>query len=359
MASDIRRLRPHRSFGLDLIRATAIVLVLVSHFSKKLDGLGFWGVELFFVLSGYLIGQILWRNYSVSDQWRIRNLINFWSRRWWRTLPNYYLFLVVMIIFHYFLKPPVPKFSTITDFFWFGQNLLSRNQGFYSVSWSLCIEEWFYLLFPFFLLVFSKLGCGIKTSFIATLIIFLLSSVVIRYYLVKADADHIRMITLARLDSICFGVLVAFISSVVTVTLKIRRVVFAIGAAILLTLFVAIVCLGISFSQLSKNQYLLFLIPLSLSLLLPLASVLASPVGRYQGLAVSVERLSLWSYSIYLSHIPIMFTIYALMDQLRDNMVWNMISKIIALGVTILISRYIFNFFEVPLTRRRPKEVIS
>lgn len=49
----------NRSFGLDLVQAFAICLVLVSHFAKSLAIIGFWGVELFFGLSGFLIGQIL------------------------------------------------------------------------------------------------------------------------------------------------------------------------------------------------------------------------------------------------------------------------------------------------------------
>ncbi|RYE13802.1 MAG: hypothetical protein EOP34_08005 [Rickettsiales bacterium] len=83
----------HRSFGLDLARAIAIGLVLMSHFGHNaLDALGFWGVELFFALSGFLIGQILWRNFSQTDNWSGKQILNFWQRRWWRTLPNYYLF---------------------------------------------------------------------------------------------------------------------------------------------------------------------------------------------------------------------------------------------------------------------------
>src|SRR5437868_3297260 len=111
-----------RSFGLDFVRAFAICLVLISHFAKPLEIFGFWGVELFFGLSGYLIGQILWRNFSRVDNWTFRHMTNFWSRRWWRTLPNYYLFYVVWFVFYYFSYGHLPATAALLKSLWFGQD---------------------------------------------------------------------------------------------------------------------------------------------------------------------------------------------------------------------------------------------
>ncbi|HEX7914772.1 acyltransferase family protein, partial [Rudaea sp.] len=87
-----------RRFGLDAWRALAILLVLVGHASfwflpltRELDvwySLAFLGVELFFVLSGFLIGGILIDKFR-SGSFHLRQ---FWIRRWLRTLPNYFLF---------------------------------------------------------------------------------------------------------------------------------------------------------------------------------------------------------------------------------------------------------------------------
>src|SRR5688572_4697894 len=93
--------QPHvRKIGLDLPRALAITLVLVSHFVKRCEILGFYGVELFFALSGFLIGGILYRDLAASPGWTFPRVKHFWFRRWWRTLPNYYLFLIIALIFH-------------------------------------------------------------------------------------------------------------------------------------------------------------------------------------------------------------------------------------------------------------------
>src|ERR1700722_16417443 len=95
-----------RNYGLDLLRAAAIGLVLISHFSLVFVGLfdpnpvvqpaGFLGVELFFVLSGFLIGQILLRTVLVSPV--LPTVKIFWSRRWFRTLPAYYVVITILLV---------------------------------------------------------------------------------------------------------------------------------------------------------------------------------------------------------------------------------------------------------------------
>ncbi|MFL6588990.1 MAG: acyltransferase family protein, partial [Chthoniobacterales bacterium] len=102
-----------RVFGLDLLRAVAILMVvcahgfvvLYPHFGEPLGFFGhggFYGVELFFVLSGFLIGQILIR--KGADLARAGNVAFFYTRRWFRTLPLFFLFLVANVILDFFLR---------------------------------------------------------------------------------------------------------------------------------------------------------------------------------------------------------------------------------------------------------------
>ena len=60
------------------------------------------GVELFFVLSGFLIGGILIKTFQKDNSFGIKTISNFWIRRWFRTLPNYDLILILNIIVVYF-----------------------------------------------------------------------------------------------------------------------------------------------------------------------------------------------------------------------------------------------------------------
>ncbi len=351
----------HRNYGLDLVRALAISIVLAAHFAKKMEVLGFWGVELFFVLSGFLIGQILWRNFNLSNYWNFKHVFNFWSRRWWRTLPNYYLFLLITLVFSYYVYFPMPgSFAVFTKYLWFGQDLVNtNNNGFYSFSWSLCIEEWFYLLFPIFLLLFTALGFQKKQSFLFTFIVFFIASISFRFYLSNAGIGSIRTITLARLDSICCGVVIAYITTVFSLSVYLKRIVFASGILILFISAFLVFYFKIPFQNLGNNQIMLLIVPISASLLLPYTMLLKAPAGKLKLFSVCIEKLSLWSYSIYLSHIPILFTVYFLMNDIRNTTFGNVLSKVVGLTLTITISGLLFKYFELPLTRNRPKEIVA
>src|ERR1700743_972604 len=136
-----------RSFGLDLARAVAITLVLIAHFAKVLEVAGYYAVELFFALSGFLIGGILYRDLFSSPDWTFAHVTRFWQRRWWRTLPNYYLSFALHSLFHLFYGG-FPSPQMLWRYPLFLQNASENIHFFYGVSWSLCVEEWFYLLFP-------------------------------------------------------------------------------------------------------------------------------------------------------------------------------------------------------------------
>src|SRR5262245_22239735 len=143
---------PLRIAGLDLLRSLAILAVLVSHgrhfvtpYIAELEHLrlfGFFGVELFFVLSGFLIGSILLRGVECFDQ--RKNLTAFLLRRWLRTLPNYYLFLAINGLVALVLGQAIPHFFA---YLFFLQNIADRHPAFFGEAWSLAVEEWFYLCF--------------------------------------------------------------------------------------------------------------------------------------------------------------------------------------------------------------------
>jgi len=108
---NIFRLKPDyekRVFGLDLMRALAIIFVVIGHGGWILDKANTnfpWirfidGVELFFVLSGFLIGGILIKIFQNTESLNLNTIWDFWIRRWFRTLPNYYLVLVLNIVVH-------------------------------------------------------------------------------------------------------------------------------------------------------------------------------------------------------------------------------------------------------------------
>jgi peptidoglycan/LPS O-acetylase OafA/YrhL len=134
-----------RIFGLDVLRAAAILGVFLAHelnvWIAGVNVLGELGsgVFLFFVLSGFLIGGICFRSLR-NDKFSIWE---FWRSRWWRTLPPY----VAAIFLYLAVRPFHPQFPPLPlNYALFLQNYL--GQPGLEVTWSLCVEEHFYLCLP-------------------------------------------------------------------------------------------------------------------------------------------------------------------------------------------------------------------
>jgi peptidoglycan/LPS O-acetylase OafA/YrhL len=139
-----------RVYGLDVYRAIAIIIVVLGHSSFMLNGTAMenfpWlglvdGVELFFVLSGFLIGSILIKTIDKNEyKLTSKTLFNFWKRRWFRTLPNYYLILIIYTLFVSYgvVDADISQFDW--TFFFFLQNFATPFYDFFWESWSLSIE---------------------------------------------------------------------------------------------------------------------------------------------------------------------------------------------------------------------------
>ncbi len=141
-----------RLHGLDHLRAIAILLVMIFHFGKGVPSclepikqIGWTGVDLFFVLSGYLIGYQLLKE---IDNTNTISFKRFYIKRFFRIIPAY----IAVLILYYSLPnfregagmPPLWRFLTFTQNF----GLDAQTQNSFSHAWSLCIEEQFYLLLP-------------------------------------------------------------------------------------------------------------------------------------------------------------------------------------------------------------------
>ena len=218
----------HRIFGLDLIRCFAIIIVVRNHSSTLLayvfpnlphlllpDG-----VDLFFVLSGFLIGSILMQTLEDKKTINISIISSFLKRRWLRTLPNYFLFLLInVILIHYgLIKGELNKY--ILTFLVFFQNFYKPYDFLFWESWSLAIEEWFYLTFPLILFLFYTIKpfyVSLKKILFVTILFFLLFPLIYRFFHSHTSINDVywdlyfRKLVLTRLDCIGFGLLGAFV----------------------------------------------------------------------------------------------------------------------------------------------------
>ena len=219
----------NRIYGLDIMRALAIIFVVLEHglMLEKANTTFPWiklinGVELFFVLSGFLIGGMLIRIFEKSDKFGIKTKGRYLIRRWFRTLPNYYLILLVNILIVYFgiIHEDFSQFNW--KFFLFLQNFSGPFTSFFWESWSLSIEEWFYLIFPlilcFIYLLLKVFGVQKKYIFLISILVLLLVPLMLRIFIASRFVVNefnlgtmIHKVVIYRLDSIALGILAAFI----------------------------------------------------------------------------------------------------------------------------------------------------
>jgi len=152
---------------LDLLRVIAVSSVVVYHLAQmspvpipavtQFTRVGCYGVDLFFVLSGWLIGGLYWRELQKYGNVEIGR---FWLRRWFRTIPPYMVALLLSWGAVYIER----KESFDFGYLFFVQNYY-KQIPFFLVSWSLCIEEHFYLFLPLLLLLVGRIRFAVTILF--------------------------------------------------------------------------------------------------------------------------------------------------------------------------------------------------
>jgi peptidoglycan/LPS O-acetylase OafA/YrhL len=170
---------------------------------------GWMGVDLFFVLSGFLIGQQLLKPYLSNRQ---ISITDFYIRRAYRILPAY---LAVLAL--YFLVPAwrdFPRLPPLWKFLTFTMNFdFSFSQRGFSHAWSLCVEEHFYLVLPILVTFLMRRPSVLKTTtVIASVVLF---GIALRAFLITRYPDEIWIRiyypTYTRLDGLLVGVTLAVV----------------------------------------------------------------------------------------------------------------------------------------------------
>jgi peptidoglycan/LPS O-acetylase OafA/YrhL len=220
--------KPSRIPELDGLRGIAILLILCFHFLdvpgavlgstlsrfQRLFSLNWVGVDLFFVLSGFLIGGILLDVRKSTSYFR-----TFYIRRFFRIVPLYYIWILGYLLLvatagnwllRYEVTIPQAHLSLTTQFFFLQNFTFDQNIGlafpWFAATWSLAVEEQFYLVSPFLVRFFSTrrltMVLGL-TVLAAPLIRFLVRSRILHGYLMA------YALTPCRADDLALGILVA------------------------------------------------------------------------------------------------------------------------------------------------------
>jgi peptidoglycan/LPS O-acetylase OafA/YrhL len=305
-----------RNSWLDLCRSLAILLVLLSHGRHFLTPAwdaasafrigGFLGVELFFVLSGFLIGGIANRSFSqagAGEAWVGRFVL----RRWLRTLPNYYLFLIVNAFLIATAITP-GHLGDLIPFAFFAQNLAWPGPPPFGEAWSLAVEEVFYLIFPLSLYALGRIEPDRRKVFLTVTIALLVIPLLARWGAVSMTAPTwdggIRKVVVFRLDALISGVLAGWlVQEFVWLERTRTALVGVLAAAVVLT----VVALFFVFeSVLDESSFLrIWLFPLaSLGCALTLVAGINSLVSNSM-IARIANAGARQSYALYLAHMPV------------------------------------------------------
>jgi peptidoglycan/LPS O-acetylase OafA/YrhL len=182
--------------ALDGIRAIAILAVCIFHINKNWLSGGFVGVDIFFVLSGYLITSII--QYEISN--KSFSFTKFYQRRIARIFPVYFLVTIATLFFAKYIYTTQDFASTgavaVAATLSLANIKYMFQGGYFEISpdaqplmhyWSLSVEEQFYILFPFLLLIASKYLYGKNSTILKIIIFWGLASFSFCIYLTKTN----------------------------------------------------------------------------------------------------------------------------------------------------------------------------
>lgn len=217
-----------RFHGLDTLRTTAILLVMLYHLNLQellplalgpIARIGWIGVDLFFVLSGFLIGSQLLKPYLSGQQ---PSLKDFYTRRAYRILPAFCMVLLLYLTVPEWREAPGPHAGwQYVTFTWNLLLLGYPKERAFSHVWSLCVEEHFYLLLPLLILGLMRKPSVRKAALLLVLLV--MGGIALRawilHHIVLAAGDqqgammmkYIYYPTYSRLDGLVMGVALALV----------------------------------------------------------------------------------------------------------------------------------------------------
>ena len=362
-----------RQPGLDTLRALAILGVFAYHYRVFVSGentfgwasaVGWTGVDLFFVLSGYLIANQLLGGLLAG---RRLSFGAFYARRALRTLPNFWVVLALFFLFPAVMggrePPPLWRFMTFT------QNIELQPGTAFSHAWSLCIEEQFYLGLPLALWAVTRLRhrLALAWTLIGALVLAAIAwrsmlwlqygresgGAIARYY------PTVYYGSLSRLDEFLPGVALALLKNghpqVWARVTQHGKALFACGLAASL----AMLCGLMNFYEIDGYGYGYLmsgfgysLMAMAWALLLLSALSRGSPLQRWR--VPGAASLALWSYALYLTHKPIAIIVN------RQLTPWALPMPLVVVVISaacLLAGWLLFKLVETPFMRLRDRWV--
>jgi peptidoglycan/LPS O-acetylase OafA/YrhL len=334
---------------LDSVRAFAAFSVIIFHFltDYKIGNfpLGPIGVDVFFVISGYLITAILLEQKEVITN-KLLIIKNFIIKRVLRLFPVYYLFLTFFLILMYAFGLYIWDPGDEIYYYTYTENLLFFKEGMKGMQanhlWTLCVEEQFYLLWPW-LAIFVP-----NRKLIVGLLIVIPLALVVKAFS-GMDMEELKLITPVHFDTLGSGALFALL-------LKEKgegylQFVKKIHIPVLLSsLFILILSLSFNVSYFLN---LLSVLTLSVSLMVGCYYNFGGVFGRILNTSW-LSYLGKISYGLYLYHkpVPYFIKIFALKLNFQIN---GVLAFIISILITVLIAHFSYQLIEKRFLKLKEK----
>lgn len=344
--------------SIDSLRAIAVISVIIYHLNPNFLPGGFLGVDLFFVLSGYLISSLLIKEYNRDNK---INLTNFYVRRARRLLPAVYFMISIVLITMVIFNKPLLEKSYLDGIFgylyssnwWYIFHKLDYFDSFGSNSpfkhlWSLAIEEQFYMLYPLIFILICKLFSNNWKKALKYVVIALIAISLITHILLF-DINNINRVyygTDTRAFSLLIGVLGSLIYSMDNMINKVSSktsIIFTLFSTIFLFVFIGGMFFISEFSQfLYYGGFLLFaLLFLAIIISAGHQNTIISKLLSFKPL-VFIGKIS---YSLYLWHFPVIVMTTS-PDQIGQS---NWLIDILKVVVIFVLATISYILIETPI----------
>lgn len=353
-----------RNFGLDFLRATAIFLVMWGHGLDFLPIAGsfeflyykpFDGVDLFFVLSGFLIGRLLLRELQWHPNGGLKPWARFVARRWLRTIPAYWTVLLVLWVALFIQPHWAEKEVDFLSYLFFYQNLLQPLIGFFWESWSLSVEEWFYLCSPLAVFVTAMI-LPARRAYVMIAVSMIAFSLMYRHTHYDPGRDDfwfdvgLRKMVFTRFDGLGCGMLLAAWMQHPWIK-EYKRLWFILGLSILLGLS----AVDIDNTLYFKQVFYFFIVAIALALLFPWVKDWPWKESMFNRV---VRSVAIHSYGLYLVNLSLVSSILHDAEKNYANApkwLWFALFWMLSWALAMLLHRCV----EKPVMRWRDKHLNS
>lgn len=335
-----RRVKP-----LDGIRGLAILAVMGFHFAFEVAPGGAFGVDLFFVLSGFLITGILLREHRATGR---VDMASFYVRRAARLLPALVLFLAVVApvvawVIGTWQSIPLNTLATALYLSDFGQAGYFPFSEPYGHTWSLAVEEQFYLVWPALLILVLRARVRLIPFGIG---LFVFSAVIMWVGAIALGVGQNYFLPTGHLPSLAIGCLGAFVldSGPQRLVAALENPWFAWAGTMMFVAMVVLPRQGWPFFW--QQASMLIALPFIGCLLLHSASGIPSRLNR--GLsALWLRWFGTRSYGLYLYHTALYYLFSPMFVP-----VGRLLNSVLALAVSLAVAEISYRFVEVPIIEK-------